>query len=45
MKRRDFLKSSVPLASIPLYVGGMPVSVLAEMVAQFARLVFDVCAS
>jgi uncharacterized protein (DUF1501 family) len=30
MKRRDFLKSSVPLASIPLYVGGMPVSVLAE---------------
>ena len=30
MKRRDFLKSSVPIASIPLYVGGMPVSVLAE---------------
>ena len=30
MKRRDFLKSSGPLASIPLYVGGMPVSVLAE---------------
>ena len=30
MKRRDFIKKSIPIGTIPLYLSGMPVSVMAE---------------
>ena len=30
MKRRDFIKKSIPLGTIPLYLSGMSVSVMAE---------------
>lgn len=30
MKRRDFIKRSIPIGAVPLYLSGMPVSVMAE---------------
>ena len=30
MKRRDFIKKSIPLSTIPLYVSGIPISVMGE---------------
>ena len=30
MKRRDFIKKSIPLSTIPLYISGMPISVMGE---------------
>ena len=30
MKRRDFIKRSIPIGAAPLYLSGMPVSVMAE---------------
>ena len=30
MKRRDFIKNTIPIASVPLMIGGMPVSAIAE---------------
>ena len=30
MKRRDFIKNTIPIASAPLIVGGMPINALAE---------------
>jgi hypothetical protein len=30
MKRRDFIKKSIPIGAAPLYLSGMPVSVMAE---------------
>lgn len=30
MKRRDFIKRSIPIGAIPLYLSGIPVSVMAE---------------
>ena len=30
MKRRDFIKKSIPLGTVPLYLSGMPISVMAE---------------
>ena len=30
MRRRDFIKNTIPIASAPLIVGGMPINALAE---------------
>tara|TARA_B100000959_G_scaffold8678_1_gene8693 strand:+ start:680 stop:2263 length:1584 start_codon:yes stop_codon:yes gene_type:complete len=30
MKRRDFIKKSIPLSTIPLYVSGIPISVMSK---------------
>ena len=30
MKRSDFIKKSIPLGTVPLYLSGMPISVMAE---------------
>ena len=30
MKRREFIKKSIPVTTIPMMVGGMPISAIAE---------------
>ena len=30
MKRREFIKKAMPISTVPIIIGGMPVSVIAE---------------